>query len=84
MLLSDKLSESIGILLLYERIVKSKLALRGMTLKDLAEEIGESYSSVHEVLHGKWGSKRGRVAERILSKTGEFLDIPELSRGEKK
>jgi len=51
-----------------------------MTMKDLAEAIGESYSSVHEVLHGKWG-KNGRVAHRILKKVSKHLNIPELYRG---
>jgi len=62
------------------RIVKSELALRGMTMKDLAEAIGESYSSVHEVLHGKWG-KNGRVAHRILKKVSKHLNIPKLYQG---
>jgi transcriptional regulator with XRE-family HTH domain len=66
---------------LIDRVVKSKLALKGMTLKDLAEDIEESYSSVHEVLHGKWGD-RGKVATRILNKISEYLDIPELSKEE--
>lgn len=62
------------------RIVKSELALRDMTIKDLADAIGESYSSVHEVLHGKWG-KNGRVAQRILKKVSQYLEIPELYQG---
>ncbi|HEX9830337.1 MAG TPA: helix-turn-helix transcriptional regulator, partial [Thermodesulfobacteriota bacterium] len=53
----------------------SKLALRGMTIKDLAKEIGEKYSSVHEVIHGKWG-ENGRVAQRILQKVSHYLDTP--------
>jgi len=65
---------------LYERIVKSKLALKGMTIKDLVDVIGESYSSVHEVIHGKWG-KNGKVARRIRKKVSRCLDIPELSKG---
>ena len=64
---------------MYERNVKSKLALKGMTIKSLAEAIGESYSSVHEVIHGKWG-KRGKVAARIRKKISRCLDIPELSK----
>ena len=62
------------------RIVKSKLALRGMTMKDLADAIEESYSSVHEVIHGKWGNN-GRVAQRILRKVSLHLNIPELYPG---
>jgi lambda repressor-like predicted transcriptional regulator len=68
---------------LFEKIVKSKLALKGMGLKDLATTIGESYSSVHEVLHDKWG-KNGKVARRIRRKISLYLDIPELSKGGKK
>ncbi|MDA2919729.1 hypothetical protein MYX76_09605 [Desulfobacterota bacterium AH_259_B03_O07] len=68
---------------MYERIVKSKLALRGMTIKDLVNNIGESYSSVYEVIHGKWG-KRGKVARRIRKKVSRYLDIPELFKGGKK
>lgn len=64
-----------------DRVVKSKLALKGMTLKDLSEEIKESYSSVHEVIHGKWGDN-GKVATRILNKISHYLDLPELSREE--
>ena len=64
---------------MYVRIVKSKLALKGMTLKDLAEAINESYSSTHEVLHGRWG-KNGKVARRIRAKVSTYLDIPELSK----
>ena len=66
---------------MYERLVKSKLALKGMTMKDIADEIGESYSSVHEVIHGKWG-KNGRVAQRILKKVSRHLNIPELYQGD--
>lgn len=65
-----------------DRVVKSKLALKGMTLKDLAEVIEESYSSVHEVIHGKWGGN-GKVATRILNKVSRYLDIPELSKEER-
>lgn len=63
-----------------DRVVKSKLALRGMTVKDLAEAIEEHYNSVFDVLHGKWGRQRGKVATRILNKISDYLDIPELSK----
>jgi len=53
-----------------------------MTIKSLVEAIDESYSSVHEVIHGKWG-KRGKVAARIKKKISRCLDIPELSKGGK-
>jgi len=52
-----------------------------MTLKDLADAIGESYSSVYEVIHRKWG-KNGRVAHRILKKVSHCLNIPELYQGD--
>lgn len=65
-----------------ERVVKSKLALRGMTIKDLAEDIGEHYNSVYDVISGKWGAERGKVATRILNKISHYLDIPELSKEE--
>jgi len=74
--------ESKGILLLIDRVVKSKLALRGMTVKDLAEAIDERYNSVYDVMHGRWGNERGKVAIRILNKISEYLDIPELSKEE--
>ncbi|MEQ9617721.1 MAG: helix-turn-helix transcriptional regulator [Deltaproteobacteria bacterium] len=63
-----------------DRVVKSKLALRGMTIKDLAEAIDEHYNSVYDVMHGKWGNERGIVATRILKKISRFLDIPELTK----
>lgn len=63
-----------------DRVVKSKLALRGMTVKDLAEAIDEHYNSVYDVMRGKWGNERGKVATRILKKISQFLDIPELSK----
>ena len=75
--------ESKGILLLNERIVKSKLALRGMTIKDLAGAIDEHYNSVYDVIHSKWATERGKVATRILNKISHLLDIPELSKEER-
>lgn len=63
-----------------DRLVKSKLALRGMTVKDLAEAIEEHYNSVFDVVHGKWGKRRGKVAARILNKISAYLEIPELSK----
>ena len=65
-----------------DRVVKSKLALRGMTIKDLAQAIEEHYNSVFDVLHGKWGNQRGKVATRILNKISHYLDLPELSKEE--
>lgn len=65
-----------------ERVVKSKLALRGMTIKDLAEAIGEHYNSVYDVIAGKWGAERGKVATRILNKISDYLDIPDLTQEE--
>jgi hypothetical protein len=80
-LLNSKLNlESKGILLLNDRVVKSKLALRGMTVKDLTEAIDEHYNSVYDVIHGKWGTERGIVADRILNKISHYLGIPELSK----
>jgi len=60
---------------LLARIVKSKLALRGMTVRDAAKEIGERYTSVYDVVHDKWGKEKGKVAPRILKKLSEFLNI---------
>lgn len=74
--------ESKGILLLIDRVVKSKLALKGMSIKDLAEAIDERYNSVYDVMRGKWGNERGKVATRILNKISQYLDIPELSKEE--
>ena len=74
--------ENKGILLLIDRVVKSKLALRGMTVKDLAEAIEEHYNSVFDVVHGKWGQRRGKVASRILYKISNYLDIPEIYKEE--
>lgn len=74
--------ESKGILLLIDRVVKSKLALKGMSIKDLAEAIDERYNSVYDVMRGKWGNERGKVAARILNKISQYLDIPELSKEE--
>jgi len=51
-----------------------------MTVKDLAEAIEEHYNSVFDVVHGKWGKRRGKVATRILNKISDYLDIPELSK----
>jgi predicted transcriptional regulator len=60
---------------LLHRIVKSTLALKGMTIRDLAKEIKENYSSVYDVIHGRWGKNKGEVATRILKKISEFLDL---------
>jgi len=68
---------------LWERIVKSKLALRGMTIKGMSQVIHENYNSVYDVLHGKWG-KKGKVARLIRRKVARYLDILELSKGGKK
>lgn len=65
-----------------DRVVKSKLALKGMSIKDLAEAIDERYNSVYDVMRGKWGNERGKVATRILNKISQYLDIPELSKEE--
>lgn len=69
---------------MFERVVKSKLALKGMTLKDLAEAIGENYNSVYDVVHGKWGHERGVVAIRILEKISRFLEVDLSEEGEYK
>lgn len=58
------------------RIVKSKLALKGMNIKDLAEAIGEKYNSVYDVVHGKW---RGKVGKRICDKIIKYLELDSLS-----
>ncbi len=53
-----------------------------MTIKDLAESIEEHNSSVYDVIHGKWGAERGKVAALILNKISHYLDSPELSEEE--
>lgn len=55
-----------------DRLVKSKLALKGMTIKDLAREIGEKYNSVYDVVRGKC---KGKVGRRIHEKIVRYLGL---------
>lgn len=52
----------------FARLVKSQLALRGMTQKDLAREIHAARGSVNRAL--KYGLNRG-----VLERIGKLLDI---------